>query len=179
MRGSTADLGTPYPLRTLLPSVLQDDWFTVRFTAGLDDVLAPAISAIDCLEAYLDPALAPSDFLRWLGDWLGEALDENWPPSRQRRAVAGAVERHRLRGTVAGLRAQLELATGGQVEIADSGGVSWSRAPGGELPGSAAPRVAVRVVVADLSELDVSAVEAVIRAAKPAHVVHRLEVRSS
>jgi phage tail-like protein len=176
MRGALADLGTPYPIHGLLPAVLQDDDMTVRFTSGLDDVLAPAIWAIDCLAAYLDPLLAPADFLHWLGTWLGEVPDENWSQPRQRRAVAEAVDLHRIRGTVVGLRLQLELASGGRAEIADSGGVSWSLTPDAELPGEDVPRLGVRVTVEDPEAVDVNALDAVIRAAKPAHVAHRLEV---
>ena len=116
MRGTVAGLGTPYPLETLLPSVLQEDFFTRRLMAGVDEVLAPAISTLDCLEAYLNPLLAPEDFLEWVSTWFSEVLDENWPPQRRRRFVAGAVEMFRTRGTVAGLRRELELSTGGQVK---------------------------------------------------------------
>lgn len=174
MRGALAELPSPYPIRELLPAVLQEDELTTRFTAGLDDVLSAIISVLDCLDAYLDPHVAPEDFLAWLGSWLGEVLDENWPLPRQRRAIAEAVDLHRLRGTVQGLRLQLQLASGSAVEVVDSGGVSWSSIPNAELPGSAEPRLDVRVV-ADLA--DAPALDALIRAAKPAYVVHRLEVR--
>jgi phage tail-like protein len=36
----------------------------------LHEVLAPVVATIDCLGAYLDPALTPEDFLRWLGGWV-------------------------------------------------------------------------------------------------------------
>jgi hypothetical protein len=80
---------------------------------------------------------------------------------------------------MAGLRRQLELGTGGRVEIAESGGVGWSSKPGGELPGEDVPRLAVRITVDDPSAVDEQAIAALIRAAKPAHIVHRLEVLSS
>jgi phage tail-like protein len=176
MRGSTPGLATPYPLHTLMPAVFQEDAFTPRFTAGIDDVLAPIISAIDCLEAYLDPMLAPADFLQWVSSWFGEVIDENWPQQRRRRFVAEAVEMFRVRGTVAGLRRELELGSGGRVEIAESGGVGWSSKPNADLPGEDVPRLAVRIVTDDPSSLNHAALEALIRAAKPAHLVHRLEV---
>jgi len=174
MRGALAGLRSPYPIREQLPAVLQEDDLTTRFTAGLDDVLSSVISVLDCLEAYLDPHVAPEDFLVWLGSWLGEVLDENWPLARRRRAVAEAVDLHRLRGTMHGLRLQLELASGRLVELVDSGGVSWSSTPNAELSGPTEPALEVRVV-ADAA--DTPALDALIRAAKPAHVKHRLEVR--
>lgn len=176
MRGTLPGLGTPYPLETMLPTVLQEDSFTRRLVAGIDEVLAPVVSTLDCLEAYLDPLLAPADFLEWMSTWFSEVLDENWPIARRRQFVTMAVETFRTRGTVAGLRRELELSSGGQVEINESGGVAWSLKPESELPGEDVPRLAVRIVVDDVSAADHAALDALIRAAKPAHVVHRLEV---
>lgn len=175
MRGTVAGLRTPYPLETLLPSVLQEDSFTRRLTAGLDEVLAPIVATLDCLDSYLSPMLAPGDFLDWLASWFTEAVDETWQQERRRQFVAHAAELYRTRGTLAGLRRELELCTDGRVEVTDSGGVSWSLKPGGPLPGDLVPRLTVRVE----SDADVAGLDALIRAAKPAHVVHRLEVVAS
>jgi len=179
MRGGVTGLGTPYPLRTLLPSVLREDSFTQRLADGIDEVLAPVISTLDCLEAYLNPLLTPADFLEWVATWFSEVLDENWPAQRRRRFVAEAVEMFRIRGTVTGLRRELELSSGGRVEINESGGVAWSLKPEADLPGEDVPRLAVRITVDDASPVNQAALDALIRAAKPAHVVHRLEVVSS
>jgi len=179
MRGLVTGLGTPYPLHTLMPAVYQEDSFTPRLTAALDDVLAPVVSTLDCLTAYVDPMLAPDDFLDWVSSWFGEFIDENWPPERRRRFVLEAAGLFRARGTVAGLVRELELATGGQVEIAESGGVSWSLRPLADLPGEDVPRLAVRIVVDDVAAVNEVALEELIRAAKPAHIVHRLEVIGS
>lgn len=178
MRGTVTELSTPYPLETMLPSVLREDSFTQRFVAGLDEVLAPAVSAIDCLEAYLNPLLAPADFLEWVSSWFSEVLDENWPAQRRRRYVTEAVGVFRTRGTLAGLRRELELSTDGQIEIAESGGVSWSVRPNAQLPGEAVPWLSVRVTVDDATAANPSALDTLIAAAKPAHVVHKLEVVS-
>ena len=126
MRSSVAGLPTPHPLGTLLPAFMQEDSFTVRLTEGLDAVLAPVMSVLDCLDAYVDPLLAPEDFLVWLADWVGAALDEHSGDGERRRNVLSAAEMHRSRGTVAGLRAHLELATGGDVEVIEAVG---SRSP--------------------------------------------------
>lgn len=176
MRRAVTGLDTPYPIGTLLPAVFQEDPVAMQWTAGLDDVLAPAISTVDCMTAYADPLLAPDDFVGWLASWVGTVLDENWPLAHQRMTVAHSVRLYRSRGTVEGLRALIELVTGGQVEIAESGGVAWSAVPNTEPPGEAAARLFVRVTLPHGVWMDAAALESLIVAEKPAHVPHRLEV---
>ncbi|HWM04696.1 MAG TPA: phage tail protein, partial [Actinophytocola sp.] len=149
MRGMVTGLANASPFIGMLPAVYQEDPFTERFVGGFDDVLAPVLATVDCLVDYFDPYLAPEDFLEWLASWVGIELEEGWPLERRRAVVATAVEMYRMRGTVAGLRANLGVLTGGQVEIADSGGVAWSRSPGAPMPGEASPRLAVRIRVPD------------------------------
>jgi phage tail-like protein len=176
MRRAIGGLDTPYPIGTLLPAVFQEDRVAMQWTAALDEVLAPAISTLDCMTAYTDPMLAPEDFVHWLSGWVGTVLDENWPLERQRATVAQSVPLYRARGTVDGLRALIEVVTGGDVAIAESGGVAWSAAPNAELPGEAAARLFVRVTLPRGVSLDAAALDALITAEKPAHVPHRLEV---
>jgi phage tail-like protein len=180
MRGIVRGLSSPHPLGSLMPAVFQDDDFTMRWTQALDEVLAPVPVSLDSIEAYFDPLLAPEDFLAWVASWCGIVLDENWPLSRRRAVVSAAAELYRGRGTLAGLRRHIELVTGGRVEVADTGGVTWSATPdayGDGGPDSAAgPAVFVRVRVADPAEVNVRALDDLISAIKPAHVVHRLEV---
>lgn len=176
MRGMVAGLPSATPFLDLLPAVYQEDPFTGRFVGGFDDVLAPVLSTLDCIVDYFDPHLAPADFLEWLAGWVGIELEEGWPIERRRAVVATAVEMYRMRGTVAGLRANLRVLTGGRVEIADSGGVGWSRNPSADLPGEAAPRLAVRIRVSDPKTVPMDLVDSAVAAAKPAHVVHRVEV---
>ncbi|WP_157979753.1 phage tail protein [Kribbella monticola] len=170
---SPDQLRSPYPLGELLPAVLQEDELLMRFTAGIDHLLAPAIAALDCIAAYVDPLLAPPDYLGWLAGWVGVDLDEAWPVEQQRAAVGGAVALHRSRGTSAGLREQLESASGGEVEIADSGGVTWSLEPSDERSEEIAAEL---VVVVRGGRLSQSAIEQLVDAAKPAYVVHRVQV---
>ena len=176
MRGTLPGLTSPAPLVDLLPAVFQEDEMTRRFTAGFDDVLAPIFLTLDSLEVLVDPAVCPDDFLDWLAGWIGLVLDENWPVDRRRELVARGVELYRMRGTVAGLRAELEIFTGGTVEIGESGGTAVSPTPGGQLPGEPSPRLAVRVTVDDPSRLSERTLDALVTAAKPAHVVHRVEI---
>ncbi|WP_405021647.1 phage tail protein [Kitasatospora sp. NBC_00070] len=148
----------------------------MRWVEGLDEVLAPVISTLDCTEAYIDPLLAPPDFLEWLASWVGITVDPAWPADRARLAVSQAVELYRMRGTIAGLRSYIEALTGGDVEVADNGGVAWAVTPGSSLPGEDTPRLAVRVGLDDSAGISEGLVNALVAAAKPAHVIHRVEV---
>ena len=47
------------PIVSFLPAMLQADDFCVRFTEGLDPVLAPVLSTIDNIDSYVDPWLTP------------------------------------------------------------------------------------------------------------------------
>lgn len=176
MRGTVAELASPSPFGPMLPAIYQEDDFSMRFIGGFDDVLAPILITLDCLIDYFDPAVTPTDFLEWLAGWVGIEVDESWATERRRAAVATAVDMYRMRGTITGLRANLEVLSGGQVEITDSGGVAWSTSPMGELPGQDSPRLAVRVTVPDADERTTKAIDAIVATAKPAHVVHRVEV---
>jgi phage tail-like protein len=179
MRAGVPGTPTPYPLIELLPSVFADDEFLVRWTRALDEVLAPLIGTIDCVHGYVDPMLAPEDFLHWLAGWFGVVLDESWSVRAQRAVVSEAVELFRMRGTMAGLRRHLEVVVDGRVEIQESGGVSSSERPRPEPPVGLRHWVAVRVYPDTPGSTSPAAVEAVIRAAKPVHVQHTLEVVDS
>jgi len=179
MRGTIVGLESAAPLGPTLPAIFQEDEFSMRFIGGFDDVLAPILTSLDCLIDYFDPALTPVDFLEWLAGWVGIEIDESWATERRRAAVATAVEMYRMRGTISGLRANLEVLSGGQVEITDSGGVTWSTSPMGELPGQESPRLAVRVTLDEVTDRTTKAIDSIVAAAKPAHVVHRVEVVES
>ena len=144
MRGPIADSGlpfvTPRPLHAVVPGLLLDDDLFVALCAAMDDLLAPALAAVDCFAAYLDPALAPEDFLVWLGALIGAQPD--------RAAIAGAVPAFADRGTASGLRASVAAAAGvdlSQVTVVDPGRVTWSRTA---TVGAIAPGRPARVVVA-------------------------------
>lgn len=176
MRGHVAGLRTPHPLGPALPALYQDDDFALRMLSALDEVIAPIYATLDSFDAYLDPRLAPEDFLAWLAAWVGIGLDESWDEARRREVVARAVELYRLRGTATGLAAQVEIQTGGSVEIIENGATGWSVDPGGEMPGSPAPMVVVRVTVPDPRAVDAARLDALVATAKPAHVPHRIEL---
>ena len=206
MRGLIEGLETPFPLLATLPAIYQEDPFTARLSVAFDDVLASVILTLDNLDAYVDPALAPRDFVEWLAGWVGFPIGETWPEDRSRELVARAVDLYRWRGTVKGLRDLLTVYMGIEPEIIETGGVSWSTASGGDQPspahtaggkkakgrqrsatkvkpssndaggGAAAAHLTVRVRAPKGTAVDVRQLEALVRAAKPAHVPHTLDV---
>lgn len=175
-RAAVQALISPHPLGSFLPAVYQEDEFAQSLTAGLDGVLAPIFSSLDNLEAYLDPGLAPEDFLDWLGGWVGLVVDETWPLDRRRSFISQAHKLYGMRGTVKGLAEHVELFSGGEVEIEEPGGTSWSVTTGGKAPGSAGFDFVVRVRVDDPATVDQPRLNALVAAAKPAHLTHRVEV---
>jgi phage tail-like protein len=180
VRSHVDGLISPHPIGPTLPAMLVEDPFAQRFVAGIDDVLAPLISTLDNLVAYLDPWLAPEDFLAWLADWVGVTIDPAWPLARRRAVVAQAADLYAWRGTARGLADHVEAVTGVRPEIRESGATSWSRRPGtsdaGPMGGAG---VVVVLPVPRLSDVDRTRLERLVRAAVPAHVPVRLEVESS
>jgi phage tail-like protein len=173
--GTLGGDSSPHRLIDGLPGIYQEDDLSTRWLSALDEVLAPVFLSLDAVPAYLDPALTPPDFLDWLAGWVGVLLDENWPIERRRTFVAQAAELYRLRGTVAGLGAHVRTFTGGEVEITESGAVTYSKTNGGPIPGK--PGYAIRVHVSGApTPIDRSRLEALVASAKPAHTVHTVEV---
>lgn len=175
MRKEIAGLPSPHPLGEQLPGVYLGDDLTMRLTAALDEVLAPVMLTLDSFAGYLDPRLAPPDFLEYLAGWVAFVVDEAWSDDQRRELVARAVDLHRWRGTSQGLASHVELLTGGRVEVADSGSCTWSREPGGPVGGESPARVNIRIAVADPSTVD-NRVRAAIAELVPAHVRTTVEV---
>jgi phage tail-like protein len=157
-------LGVAAPLRRVVPGVYQEDPLFALLCRAFDDLLAPLVTAVDCFEAYLDPQLAPADFLPWLADLVGyqgtiraggAGADGGDGAATARDLIASAVRDHGRRGTAAGVREAAARAAGvpvEQVELDDPGGTRWSAAPGGAAAGGpppAAPRVRVQVRTPD------------------------------
>ena len=170
-----SDLPPRYSLLEGLPAVFHEDDFLPRFVGGFDAVLSPVHAATDDLDAYLDPRLAPPDFLEWLGRWLGLEVNRRWPIQRRREFVAQAVDVYRWRGTTEGIERAVELYTGHTPEVTDSGGVSASNQPQGDLPGSRGPVVKVVVRTPDAS-IDANLVDRIVAEVKPAHVSHEVQI---
>jgi hypothetical protein len=173
MTAADAKVSGAYRISGPVPALFHEDPLFLDLSAAFDELLSPMVTAVDCFAAYLDPWLAPDDFLGWLGGLVGvcgQVPDAGgWPPDgggdasapgpggaaagprRQRRAlIAGAVRAYRARGTAGGLRAVVAAATcvpAGQVGVAESGAVAWSDTPGAAAVPPFDPVVKITVAV--------------------------------
>ncbi|WP_227820200.1 phage tail protein [Agromyces aureus] len=141
-------LENPSPYVTRLPAVLQEDEFLQRWLTAFDASIAPVLSVLDNLDAYVRPGTTPADFLDWLASWVDVELDEEWPVEQRRRVVADAAGLHRRAGRFDGVLETVQLIAGpdAAVDVVESGGTSWSATARGALPGS--PDGAVRISIA-------------------------------
>lgn len=172
MRGALPELPSRHPLGGMLPAMYAADDLALRFTGGLDAVLSAILSTMDNLPAYLDPALAPEDFLAWLSSWVAAELDPAWPLPLRRAVVRRAMALHRGRGTARGLAERIELSLGVRAEVLDGPGARWSASPDTELLGTPAGPVVVRV----RGPVARDRVEALVASACPVHVRCVVEV---
>jgi phage tail-like protein len=176
MRGLIEGLETPHPIGTELPGLFHDDDFSQRFTAALDEVLAPIFLTLDAIEAYVDPWLAPSDFLTWLSEWMGIPIEQDLPEAQQRMLVARAATLYGWAGTARGIADLVEAYTGVRPEVEDTGGVAWSAMPGSDLPGTDDYGVTVRVRTDDPAAIDAARLERLLAGFVPASVITTVEV---
>lgn len=138
MRGPISEeqpgaLGVASALRQAIPAVYQEDPLFMLLCAAFDELLAPLVTAVDCFDAYLDPQLAPADFLPWLAALVGYRGPVRRGTSDERARIASAVRDHARRGTAFGVREAAARAAGvplEQVELDDPGGTRWSTVAG-------------------------------------------------
>ena len=176
MRGALERLPSPHPIGQTLPSVYRTDVFTQQLCDSFDAVLAPVISALDNIPAYLDLGTAPEDLLPWLAHWLGLAVDRGDDPVRQRELLRSTSELHGQQGTRLGMELAISAQLGVRAEVVETGGASWSVDPSDPLPGEALPAVVVRVFPTAGQEIDEERLKDAVAALKPAHVIHRVQV---
>lgn len=117
MRGLISDeepgvLGIASALRQAIPAVYQEDPLFMLLCAAFDDLVAPLVTAVDCFDAYLDPYLAPADFLPWLADLVGYQGPVRQGSEAERARIASAVWDHARRGTPLGVREAAARAAG-------------------------------------------------------------------
>ncbi|MEJ8638457.1 MULTISPECIES: phage tail protein [Streptomyces] len=176
MRGSVDGLESSTPIGAMLPAVFADDDLAQRFVAGLDEVIAPILNVLDCLDSYFTPTLAPVDFTHWLGGWVGAETDGTEPETRLREAVAAAAYLHRVRGTRRGLAEAIRLAFGVEPEITESGAADWDARPLGPIPGERRPRLNVTLRLPDPTPSDEHRLDSLVAAARPAHMPYAVQV---
>lgn len=171
-RAAVPGLATPFPLREQVPSMLMDDEFASRFLDGLDSVIAPVISVLDCFDSYLDPHTAPEDFVAYLGSWLLATLDDPWDEPTLRRDVADAYARARSAGTTAGLYQRLVPHVLRSATIRDTGSTTASSEPSNPADWPDAPPPIVRIIAIPRSgtQVDLAYIERIIRDVLPAHI---------
>jgi phage tail-like protein len=112
-----------------LPSVYREDPVSADFLArylSIFDTLRNQISwPIASIARYLDPKSTPAnrrnqggnDFLSWLAGWLGLSLQSNWPIEKRRKLVEQSHHLFDRRGTVEGVKLQVELYAGVRPQI--------------------------------------------------------------
>jgi phage tail-like protein len=193
VRGAVEGLPSPFPLIERMPAVYHDDGVTASLLAALDSVLAPILSTLDCLDAYLDPRLTPEDFLPWLAGWVGLEPDQRWTEDQVRDLMAVTIELYRTRGTTghehtparvgAGIAGLVHAYTGVVPTVTDSGGTTIAArrdaadaSVASAFPGSAEPWARVQVALPADSPVTRSQLEALVRPSLPAHVRVVVEV---
>lgn len=105
-----------------LPVGMLDDSFFFRFVSLFQEEAGTYLDAIDSLEHFIDPCVAPLPMLRFLAGWLGlEPLPSTTDEANCRQLVLRASRLRWWRGTRAGLARLLELYTGQSVEVTEQG----------------------------------------------------------
>jgi phage tail-like protein len=176
-RRAVPELTAARPMLTMLPAIFHEDPFAIRWLAAFDDVMTAIDTTLDCFPAYIDPALSPTDFLEWIGSWLGAEPDEEMSETQRRSLVAALVDLHARRGTAGAIRELVELQLPVHCEVIEGGGSQASLGPGGPLPGTAASIFLVRITAigATLSDHQRRRARLIIDAARPAHLPVSIE----
>ena len=118
-----------------LPMGMLDDDFFLRYTSIFEDVATTFLEGADNVANILDVTVAPAEFVRWLGTWIGlESVDSSLEESLQRRLVRQASKDLAWRGTRRGLEEFLGVLTGGPVVVTESGGISREGGLGPRTP---------------------------------------------
>ena len=134
--------------------------------------------SLDGFSAYLDLATTPEDMVAWLAQLAG---DDRRPERRaarpQRELLQSAGELHARRGT----RRGLELAVAGRARRTRPGGGDRRRrlvepSPAATCPATRCPAVVVVARPQAGQDVEVERLDALVRAIKPAHVQHRVQV---
>ena len=164
----------------MLPAVFADDDLAQRFVGGLDDVLAPILNVLDCLDSYFTPALAPVDFTRVAGQ-LGRRRDRRHRAGRpaargrRRRRVSAPRTRHPprpVRGGPAGLRRGARRSPRAAAPPGTPGRSARS-------PASRRPRLHVTLRLPDPTAADQHRLDSLVAAARPAHMPYTVQVTAA
>jgi len=94
-----------------LPAIYQgqENAYLGEFLLPFEQVFTDIEDLLAVIDRYFAPALTAPDFLPWLAKWVALVLDDNWNEAKRRQLIAEALELHRLRGTIAGIRRYLQI----------------------------------------------------------------------
>lgn len=177
-RGAVPGLATPFPLIETLPAILQDDPFVEAMMPAFDEVLAPVISVLDCYDAYLDPALAPMDLVRYMGSWVAASFDSTWSDDGIRHAVATVIESSAWRGTRESFVRTLQGYGATDITIEEPGSVTVSpvHTEPATWPDAPPPTITVRYRVPEGATGAAAKLQEIASAITPSNVVLQIEV---
>lgn len=172
-RGAVPGLRSPFPLEGQIPAMLAEDPFVCRMLGALDEVIAPAISSLDCFPAYLDPRTAPVDMLRYLASWLLATVDDAWNEESLRRDVSQAHARAKWAGTARALHERLVPHEVKSLSIEDPGSTKHSVTPTNPKDWKKAPEpiITLRVIPYAAGKEELQRIQRIARGLVPAHVV--------
>ena len=178
MRTGLHELPSPHPIAGTLPGIYQGPGFVERFCCALDDVLAPVLSTLDNLPAYLDVSTTPADLLPWLAYWIGMPVAPGQSGGSQREVLHAATQVHGWQGTPRGVQLAITAILGVRAVVEETGGADWSLDADAPLPGESQQAMVVRVFVPAGRTVDETQLDILVTSLKPAHVAHRVEVRA-
>jgi phage tail-like protein len=153
---------------------------TADVVRAFDDGFAAFAAVVDHLPAYVDARYAPDEMVRWVASWLAPTVAARRSAAHLRRHLDDLVTTAVARGSVRAVVAAVRACTGLEPDVQESGGVAWSRRPGGPMPGSSSPRlqVGVRLSPDERDPDDVlDLVRSLVDLVRPVHVptdVHRI-----
>jgi phage tail-like protein len=85
--------------------------FLERFLTTFESILTPLEDRIARADLLTDPRTVPEEALEWLGSWVGLSFDGGYPTAQRRRLLREAANLYPKRGTLAGLKQALDIAT--------------------------------------------------------------------
>lgn len=165
-------LRNPFPMIAYTSSLLQADRIAQMLCASLDDVLAPIISVLDCYDSYLEPFVAPIDFVEYMSSWILVHPELGWDEEAVRKSLANAMTFYSFRGTAKGFVDYLSTVFDVDVEVTDSGSVTTSQefTDPSTWPVPPPPTVDIVVRGRDGVPVDLSLIRMVLGSGTPAHV---------
>jgi phage tail-like protein len=180
MRRITILESEPELLAKYMPAIFRQDPFMQRLLRMFDTMLTPLLETVDAVDCYFDPLMTPPAFVEWLASWVGEELSPAWPDRSRRALVSEAAWIHRARGTRAGIKRAVELVADCEALVIDNTeGLRLDEDGRLGLNTALQPPEQNRIHIVlrgSAAEIDLEAVNEVVRKLKPAHSVFSVEL---